>query len=145
MNLSGTHVTGDAGETRKLGARFARALRRGDTVAFFGDLGSGKTTMIQGIVSRLTGKTATSPSFVLVKEYDGPTPVFHFDFYRFTNIREIETLGWDEYAEKGIVLVEWAQRVQAVLPPLAMRVSFSITGENRRAIEIEIPGGTVLQ
>ncbi|HNS33107.1 MAG TPA: tRNA (adenosine(37)-N6)-threonylcarbamoyltransferase complex ATPase subunit type 1 TsaE [bacterium] len=137
--------TADSEETIKLGMALAFLLNKGDIVAFTGDLGSGKTTMIKGIVANLTGKNATSPTFVLVNEYPGKIPVFHFDLYRIKYIRELSTIGWDEYLGKGIMLVEWAEKIKKLLPgktifvkiePVRGKRRISISGLKKRKLLI---------
>lgn len=122
-------------ETINLGKKIAGAVKKGDIIAFIGELGSGKTTMIKGIVRKLTGKDAVSPSFVLINEYAGEMPVFHFDLYRLKCKIELETIGWDEYPGKGVILVEWADRIKDVLPPETIFIRFSIL-DGKRKIEI---------
>ncbi|MBN1445848.1 MAG: tRNA (adenosine(37)-N6)-threonylcarbamoyltransferase complex ATPase subunit type 1 TsaE [Candidatus Omnitrophica bacterium] len=121
-------------ETIKLGEKIAGSLKKGDVIGFIGELGSGKTTMIKGIVRRLTGKDAVSPSFVLINEYSGKTPVFHFDLYRLKCKIELETIGWDEYPGKGIVLVEWADKIKGILPPETIFIRFSILNGERKIV-----------
>jgi len=126
--------------TERLGSRLAARLGRGAVVGFSGDLGSGKTTMIRGMVRRLCGVEAWSPSFVLLHEYPGPVPVFHADFYRLSGGIELETVGWPEYAGRGILLVEWADRIPDGLPPGAVRVRIGIESRRSRLIERGSPG-----
>lgn len=121
-------------ETIKLGEKIAGALKKGDIIGFVGELGSGKTTMIKGVVHKLTGKEAVSPSFVLINEYAGKTPVFHFDLYRLKCKIELETIGWDEYPGKGIILVEWADRIKDVLPAGTIFIRFSILHGKRKIV-----------
>ncbi|MCD6408198.1 tRNA (adenosine(37)-N6)-threonylcarbamoyltransferase complex ATPase subunit type 1 TsaE [bacterium] len=123
-------------ETIEIGKRFAEKLKKGDIVGFVGELGSGKTTMIKGIVKNFSEYEATSPSFVLINEYPGKTPVFHFDLYRIENIKEMETLGWEEYLDKGIVLIEWADKILEELPENTILVKISVEKNGKRKIEI---------
>ena len=109
-------ITRYESETRRLGRRIAENLKQGDIIGFSGDLGAGKTTLIQGIVSALTKHHAASPSFVIVNEYQGPLPVFHFDLYRLRDAGDLETIGWRDYLGRGIILVEWAERISGTLP-----------------------------
>ncbi|MCM8820937.1 MAG: tRNA (adenosine(37)-N6)-threonylcarbamoyltransferase complex ATPase subunit type 1 TsaE [Candidatus Omnitrophica bacterium] len=120
-----------------MGRRIARYFKRGDIVAFTGELGSGKTTMIKGIVKYLTDCEATSPSFVLINEYPGEIPVFHFDLYRLRCKIEIETIGFEEYLDKGIVLIEWADKITEILPEGTIFINLSIINGKR---EITIKG-----
>jgi len=105
-------------ETLTLGAKLAHLLTTGDVVAFFGDLGSGKTCFIKGICRGLElEQNVTSPTFTLINEYSNRTPVYHFDFYRINSEDEVYGLGYEEYFYgTGICLIEWADRVQSFLP-----------------------------
>ena len=142
-------------ETRALGARLAGRLRRGDVVAFTGDLGTGKTCMIQGLCAAL-GVTdpVNSPTFVLITQYAGRLPVraeargeqrpdgageeiaiHHLDLYRLAGAEELLDIGADEImAGDGLSLVEWADRGAAVLPLPRWDVVLSHAGDGVRDI-----------
>ncbi len=122
-------------ETRSLGKRLSLTLKKGDILAFTGKLGSGKTTMIQGIVEALTSARATSPSFIIVNEYPGKVPVFHFDLYRLSCKIELTGIGWEEYCGKGILLVEWAENIPEAMEKANIHILIS-GGPDRRRIEI---------
>lgn len=119
-------------ETIRIGKEIAHLLKKGDIVGFIGELGSGKTTMIKGIVKQLTGCEATSPSFVLINEYKGEIPVFHLDLYRLSCKIEVDSLGWKEYIERGIVLIEWADRIIDILPKDTIFVKLDIYNDKRK-------------
>ena len=128
-----TFFTNSPEETIRLGEKIAKFLKKGDIVGFTGDLGSGKTTMIKGIVKSLTGYEATSPSFVLINEYPGKIPVFHFDLYRLRCKIEMETTGWEDYLDKGILLIEWADRAYyGMLPEGTILINISIINDKRK-------------
>ncbi|MCM8769379.1 MAG: tRNA (adenosine(37)-N6)-threonylcarbamoyltransferase complex ATPase subunit type 1 TsaE [Candidatus Omnitrophica bacterium] len=129
-------LTDSPADTRAIGEALARKLRRGDMVHFCGGLGSGKTTMIQGIVRALTGHQATSPSFVIINEYPGKVPIYHFDFYRLTKPEELESIGWKEYADQGIILIEWADRFPELGEEARFIVTLSVLGRRRRSISV---------
>lgn len=106
-------------DTRRQGERLGRVLSEGDVVALTGTLGAGKTHFCQGIVAGLGASGAvTSPTFGLVHEYvGGRFPVFHFDFYRIESEEELIEIGWDEYLDRGgVVVVEWADRFEEAFP-----------------------------
>jgi|LSQX01.3.fsa_nt_gb tRNA threonylcarbamoyladenosine biosynthesis protein TsaE len=124
--------TKNSKETVKVGEKIANLLRYGDIVSFSGELGSGKTTMIKGIVFFLTGKIATSPTFVILNEYNGKIPVFHFDLYRIEHIEELSSFGWEEYLGKGIILVEWAERIKNLLPLTTILINIEYINEKRK-------------
>ena len=100
------------GETRAFGRHLGTLLRRGDWVALIGTLGSGKTTLVQGIVGGVhPGQRGRSPTYVLVEVYGEGPRIVHADLYRMAAAAEIETLGLSDLAEgDAVVLVEWADR-----------------------------------
>jgi tRNA threonylcarbamoyladenosine biosynthesis protein TsaE len=110
------------------GERFGRAARAPLVVAIRGDLGAGKTTLVQAIC-RGAGVTqeVTSPTFAIVHEYAAPEfPVFHLDLYRLDKPAELTNIGWDEIVgARALVLVEWPERAGARLPPDATQVSLA--------------------
>lgn len=129
-------------ETQALGEELAGRLKPGDLLAFFGDLGSGKTCMIQGICRGL-GVTdyVTSPTFILINEYAGllrerPIPVYHFDLYRLRAPEELEDLGAEEYFYgQGICLIEWAEHAGRLLPQHRREVALEyLTATERRVV-----------
>ncbi len=135
--------TDSAESTEKLGRRLAEWLRKHNIgcVVFTGPFGSGKTTMIRGIIKNLTGRNdVSSPSFTIVNEYsDGKVPVYHFDFYRIKNSDELESFGFREYADKGLLLIEWPEAVLKNMPAKSLRINIEFLGLNRRKITITFP------
>ncbi len=126
-------------ETKKIGVSLARKLSPGDLICFCGQLGSGKTTMIKGIIHCLTGKVATSPSFTIMHEYQGSVPVYHFDFYRLKQPEDLETIGWQEYLNLGIVLVEWADRFPELLRQARYIVTLKhLKPQQRKILVVEL-------
>jgi tRNA threonylcarbamoyladenosine biosynthesis protein TsaE len=105
-------------QTQKLGMELGKFAREGDVFLLSGNLGSGKTCLTQGIAWGLDVKEyAFSPSFVLVREYNGRLPLYHIDFYRLNTVEEILDLALDEYLYgRGICVIEWAEKGTAVLP-----------------------------
>lgn len=104
----------------ELGSRIAAELEAGDVLGFVGDLGAGKTHLIQGILQGLgASDPAASPTFSLVHEHtDGRLPAAHFDFYRMKDVSEALGIGWDEYLSSDkVLLVEWADRFDGILMP----------------------------
>jgi len=106
-------------ETRSFGRHLGTLLQPGDWVALVGDLGSGKTTLVSGVLESLVpGARGRSPTYVLVEVYPGPVPVVHADLYRLRSRGELAGLALDDLAEPGaVVLVEWADRAEGDLPP----------------------------
>lgn len=133
-----------AEETIELGKRIGKLLQVGDVVALIGRLGSGKTTLTQGLARGLGVKKrnyVTSPSFTLIKEYKGRIPIYHIDLYRIDNIKEIFNLGYEEYFYgEGVTIIEWAEKIRRLLPEEVLVINLETVDENRRRIEF-IPKG----
>jgi tRNA threonylcarbamoyladenosine biosynthesis protein TsaE len=129
-------------ETRAAGERLAHELEPGDVVALTGDLGAGKTCFVQGLVRGLGAPTwATSPTFVLVNEYRGRLPVHHVDAFRVRGPDEMVDVGLLELMDgEGVTVIEWAERVRALLPDRAIHVEIAGVGDEPRTIRI-LPGG----
>ena len=110
-------ATGGEEETRAVGERLGRVLRKGDVLLLRGDLGTGKTCLTQGIGRGLDCTTpVNSPSFVLMNEYEGREKLFHVDLYRIEDVEELDGLGLWDYAEKGVLVIEWPERGADLLP-----------------------------
>lgn len=135
-----TLATDKPEETEAAGRALAARLPPGSAVALVGDLGAGKTRFVRGLVGGWGGEPdATSPTFTLVHEYPTPRgPVFHLDFYRAASADEIWSAAHDELdAPHGLVVMEWADRFPALVPPGAVRVAIAHAGAGRRTITIE--------
>ncbi|MCI7004289.1 MAG: tRNA (adenosine(37)-N6)-threonylcarbamoyltransferase complex ATPase subunit type 1 TsaE [Akkermansia muciniphila] len=126
------------GEMVTLGERLAGALSGGEVIGLVGELGAGKTHLVQGILRGLgAGQPGASPTFSLVHEHnDGRLPVAHFDFYRMRDPQEATGLGWEEYLAGGaVLLVEWADRFDGVLmPPGTLWLVLEHTGPDTRLV-----------
>jgi tRNA threonylcarbamoyladenosine biosynthesis protein TsaE len=121
-----------------LAAAVAGLLVPGDVVALSGDLGAGKTCFVQG-AARALGVTehVASPTFVLVREYDGICPILHVDVYRLDTIGEVLDLGYDELSDPaGIVFVEWGDAVSPLLPESRLEVEIRATGDQERRLAL---------
>jgi tRNA threonylcarbamoyladenosine biosynthesis protein TsaE len=130
-------------QTRRLGIQLGGFLQTGDLVCLEGELGSGKTTLVQGISAGWGSSThATSPTFVLVNVYRRPdgAQISHLDAYRLKGSREAEALDIDLYLEQGPLVVEWAQRIEAALPAERMWLKLFWVYEERRRIEVSPQG-----
>ena len=136
-------VTHSESETAAQGESLARRLKLGDVVAVYGELGSGKTHLIQGICRGLGVRDhVVSPTFTIVNEYvAGALSVYHFDLYRINSLREIVEIGFEEYVEgEGICLIEWAEKAAPLLPARRYDISMAPGSDvNSRTISIEEP------
>jgi|YNPNPStandDraft_1061719.scaffolds.fasta_scaffold103810_2 tRNA threonylcarbamoyladenosine biosynthesis protein TsaE len=129
-------------QTRQLGKLIGGLAQQGDVFLLIGDLGAGKTCLTQGIAWGLgISEYAMSPSFVIVREYQGRLPLYHADLYRLENIDEIANLGLDEYLYgMGVTVVEWADRAIKLLPRDNLTVVMEYVSETERAIGIAANG-----
>ena len=131
-------------ETLGFGKKLGRVLREGDLVALCGELGSGKTILTKGIAKGLGVKSSNhvnSPSFVIIKEYKGRLPLYHFDIYRLNDISEFSTVGYNEYFYgKGVSVIEWADKIIDILPKDFLRIDMSVKKENERGISVSPHG-----
>ena len=112
-------VVPEAGDMRALGEAVGSLLLPGDVVALTGDLGAGKTTFVQGAALGLGADrdNVTSPTFTLVKEYQGRVPIYHLDVYRLDRIQEVIDLGFEELLDPdGVAFVEWGDAIEGLLP-----------------------------
>jgi tRNA threonylcarbamoyladenosine biosynthesis protein TsaE len=136
-------VTANARETRALGEALAPILRAGDVVSLTGDLGAGKTTLVQGIAGAL-GVTdpVVSPTFTLIREYRGTMPIYHLDVYRLDRIQDVIDLGFDELLdEDALIVIEWGDAIEGLLPERHLQIKLSIPGDDdRRRVAIWTPG-----
>lgn len=126
-------------ETARLAERLGRRLAPGSVVALYGELGSGKTCFIQGLVRGLgVPDHASSPTFVLIHEYRGRHPVSHVDCYRVSNLEELLDLGIEELLDgDGVTVIEWAERLEPLLPSRTVRVWIEGVGDEPREIQIQ--------
>jgi len=136
------HVTRSPEATRALGRALGEALFAGAFVALVGELGSGKTVLVQGIAEALgAGGSVSSPSFVIVNEYRGRIPVFHVDLYRIGDARSLADLGYRElFYGDGVALVEWADRVPELLPADRLTATLSFEGPSDRRVTLAATG-----
>lgn len=138
--LKTIHITSQE-ELPQVARAVIGALGRRTVVAFRGEMGAGKTTLIREIVAQLGATdTVTSPTFALVNQYKGAhnRTIYHFDFYRIDDIREAYDLGYEEYFYSGdICLVEWPEKIEPLLPENTIQVRITVDSETARTFEIE--------
>lgn len=134
-------------QTRRLGARLAAYLKPGDVLALVGDLGSGKTRWVQGVCAGLSvTEPVISPTFTLVNEYQGLYPVYHIDLYRLADAAETATFGLEDYLYgAGITIIEWADRVTALLPGDYLTVELHHLEDTKRRVILRPHGQRFLR
>ena len=132
------YITHSPAETEELGCRLGRTLGPGAVVAYFGGLGMGKTAFTRGLARGLGCRgRVTSPTFTIVNEYDGPTPLFHFDMYRLADADALFDIGWEDYLDRGgVCAVEWSENVPEAMAG-ALTVTIEKLGDTSRRITIE--------
>ncbi len=128
-------------ETKSLAIEFAKTLQPGKVIAFFGDLGTGKTTFIRYLTEALAGidpSSVSSPTFQYLNVYSGRLPIYHFDLYRLKSAQDFVFLGFDEFlSQNGISCIEWAERIEGLLPQDAIRITITHEKEDVRKIDIQ--------
>jgi tRNA threonylcarbamoyladenosine biosynthesis protein TsaE len=136
-------VTRVPNETREAGAALAELLVPGDVVSLTGDLGAGKTALVQGAARALgVEEPVVSPTFVLVREYRGDVPVFHIDVYRLDRVQEVLDLGFEDYLDpSGVVFIEWGDAIEALLPETYLRIELKAGQDDVRQLFLVGHGG----
>ena len=140
--MSSFHLADEAA-TQRLGRLVAGSVQQGDLIALDGPLGAGKTTLVRALVAELGGEptAVSSPTFTLLNRYDARLPVVHVDAYRLQGPGALAGLGFDELAEDGIGIIEWAERVLAALPvAYTWRVVLGHCADGRAAHVAPPPG-----
>jgi tRNA threonylcarbamoyladenosine biosynthesis protein TsaE len=134
------YISNSIDETLAIGEKLGKELKPGDVVAMIGDLGSGKTVLTKGIAKGLGVKDTryvNSPTFVIIKEYEGKTPLYHFDIYRLNRYTLVDDISFEEYFYgNGVTVVEWADKIPELLPKKRMEIRLSVAGETKRDIEV---------
>jgi tRNA threonylcarbamoyladenosine biosynthesis protein TsaE len=132
--------TRSASETARIGKSIGTRLFSGDVVALVGELGVGKTQFIKGLAAGVGIESSTyisSPSFTLIHEYPGKIPFYHIDLFRLEREKEAEELGLEDYFQgRGIMAIEWADKIPSLLPREILVVSIVHVDKNIRSIEI---------
>lgn len=129
--------------TKEIAQKLSKYLQKGDIICLCGELGSGKTTFTQGILSGLEfSGYVHSPSFVIVNKYPAKIPVVHIDLYRFENIDQMQNIGIEEYlyTEEEIVIIEWADKIKDILPDDYFLINFEVIDENIRILKCSAKG-----
>lgn len=134
-------ITKDEIETIELAQNFEAEKFPNMIICLDGELGSGKTVFTKGIANALgIEETITSPTFTIIKEYQGELPLYHMDVYRLDG--DIDGVGIEDYFNKGgVVVIEWANTIKDILPEERLDIKFKVVDENKRSITL-IPHGT---
>ena len=137
-------LTNSPEETRHLAQQIGALLKPEDIVVLTGDLGAGKTTFVQGLARGLgidtTKNPVTSPTYQIMRHHNGPTPLFHYDAYRLENAEEFGDIeGGDHMGARGVVAIEWGERIEEFLPNDTVRVEIRHLEQESRAITLH-PG-----
>lgn len=135
-------VTRNPRQSQALGALMGRLARPGDVVLLVGPLGAGKTCLVQGLARGLgVQDQVVSPTFTLVREYQGRIPLYHIDLFRIESTAEAQELGLEDYlGGQGLCAVEWADRAMEALPQEHLLVTLDYQGERERLIYLEAYG-----
>ncbi len=135
------HIEGPQ-NTQKLAFQLSAFLKKGDILGLRGNLGSGKTTFVQGLAQGLKileSHMVSSPTFTFINEYPccGDTLLFHMDFYRLSHSTEAQTLGLDQYFQgQGICAIEWFEKAAELLPKDFLEIEFQAISEKARNIHM---------
>ncbi len=127
-------------QTEQIAVALAAALKGGETIAFYGGLGMGKTCFVRGLAKGLGYKgSVSSPTFAIVNEYKGGRfDLYHFDMYRISNWEDLFSTGFYDYLEyDNIIAVEWSENIEAALPENTVRITFTRLSDTERKIVVE--------
>lgn len=133
-------ITKTAEETKLFASKLATLLEEGSLLTLSGQLGAGKTTFTQGLAKGLNiKKNVTSPTFTLLKIYNGRLPLYHIDAYRLEGINQ--DLGFEEYIDgDGVCVIEWSQFIMQLLPSDCLNIEFSIGANEERILKLAAYG-----
>ena len=140
-----TLLSNSPAATLALGERIGERLQPGSIIALTGELGCGKTLLTRGICAGLDVplRQVNSPTFVLVNEYRGRMPIFHMDMYQLGAAFDAVEFGFFDYlarAASGIMIIEWAEKIAAVLPDDYLNIKFDILSARKRRLDFTTPG-----
>ena len=126
-------------ETERIGEEIGKKLKGTEVIALYGGLGMGKTALTRGIAKGAGGgDCVSSPTFAIVNEYRGRFKIYHFDMYRIDGWDDLYSIGFFDYLENGVLIIEWSENIEAVLPEDCIRIKIQEgSTENSRIFTIE--------
>lgn len=126
-------------ETERIGEEIGKKLKGTEVIALYGGLGMGKTALTRGIAKGAgCGECVSSPTFAIVNEYRGRFKIYHFDMYRIDGWDDLYSIGFFDYLENGVLIIEWSENIEAVLPENCIRIKIQEgSTENSRIFTIE--------
>lgn len=129
-------------ETERIGEEIGKKLKGTEVIALYGGLGMGKTALTRGIAKGAgCGDYVSSPTFAIVNEYRGRFKIYHFDMYRIDGWDDLYSIGFFDYLENGVLIIEWSENIEAVLPEDCIRIKIQEgSTENSRIFTIEGEG-----
>jgi len=132
-------ISNSTAETEEIARALSEKLSAGDVLALYGDMGAGKTAFVRGLVSGLLPQCVRlvhSPTFAIVNEYAGEEySIYHFDFYRLKDEDDLYSIAFYDYLDRGgIIVTEWSELFEDILPPSGKKVRIEKTGEEERRI-----------
>ena len=143
--LTHVFISGSPAATLRFGRHLGEKIAAGSVIALVGELGCGKTLFTRGLCTGLgvPENEVNSPTFAFVNEYNGRLPIYHVDLYRIDDIESGFEIGMLDYlarAESGVIVLEWAEKVLALLPDDYLQVTFEVLSLKRRRLELSIFG-----
>lgn len=134
-------TTGSSADTQRLGEDIARKFKGGGILALYGDLGSGKTTFVQGLAKGLgINQKIISPTFIIARKYElGENNFYHIDLYRIEKIIDVESIGLSEILNdrSNVVAIEWPEKIEKLLPKNTLNINFKYLKGDQRRIEFK--------
>lgn len=126
-------------DTVKIGEELAKNLKGKEVIALFGGLGMGKTALTTGIAKGLGAENCvSSPTFALVNEYHGKVNIYHFDMYRISTWDDLYSIGFFDYLDNGVLVIEWSENIENALPENYIKINIQKgNDENQRILTVE--------
>jgi tRNA threonylcarbamoyladenosine biosynthesis protein TsaE len=139
LQLPYKKTIGSESETSSIAKEFVKLIQPGDKIVLNGQLGAGKTYFIKEALSEFGINNVTSPTFAIVNEYDGDFKIYHSDFFRLKNFRELIDIGWQDYMndETAIIFIEWGNLLPEALPEVRFEIRITLNDDLTREISIQ--------